>query len=53
MCPGDLVPELLNSLDLRQAWDDKWEPGRHAPDIANLKRAIEKLDEWISLNCCR
>jgi RHS repeat-associated protein len=39
-------------MNMRQAWDDKWQPGRHAKDIDNLKRAIEKLDEWIRSNCC-
>lgn len=36
---------------MRQAWDDKWLPGRHANDIANLDRGIQKLEEWIKQNC--
>ena len=37
---------------MRQAWDDKWQPGRHANDIRNLDRSIEKLQSWIDQNCC-
>ena len=37
--------------NMRQAWDDKWQPGRHAKDIDNLRRSLETLDEWIRCNC--
>jgi RHS repeat-associated protein len=36
---------------LRQDWDNKWSPGRHAGDIANLGRAIAKLEEFLAKNC--
>ena len=32
-------------------WDDQWQPGRHAKDIALLDRGIEKLEAWIKNNC--
>jgi len=41
----------IDCQNMRQAWDDKWQPGRHAADIANLGRAIAKLKHWISANC--
>jgi hypothetical protein len=37
--------------NLRQAWDDKWQPGRHLNDIENLDRGIRNLEEWIQRNC--
>ena len=37
--------------NLRQAWDDKWQPGRHRNDIENLDRSIKNLEEWIKGNC--
>lgn len=37
--------------DMRQNWDDKYMPGRHAGDISNLDRGIEKLTKWIAENC--
>jgi hypothetical protein len=40
-----------NCMNMRQQWDDKWHPGRHAKDIAELKRGLEKLEEWINRNC--
>ena len=36
---------------MRQAWDDRWMPGRHANDIANLDRSIANLEAWIKNNC--
>ncbi len=32
---------LQQCRNLRQSWDDKWFPGRHADDIAGLDRAIK------------
>ncbi|MEH6462281.1 hypothetical protein, partial [Chitinimonas sp. JJ19] len=37
--------------NMRQGWDDKWLPGRHADDILNLDRGIQKLEQWIADNC--
>jgi hypothetical protein len=37
--------------DMRQAWDDKWQPGRHVNDIANLARSISRLDFLIECFC--
>lgn len=37
--------------DMRQAWDDKWQPGRHAGDVENLNQGIKNLEEWIKCNC--
>jgi RHS repeat-associated protein len=37
--------------NMRQAWDDRWMPGRHANDIANLDRSIANLEAWIKQNC--
>jgi hypothetical protein len=37
--------------NMRQAWDDKWMPGRHANDIDNLDRSIQNLKNWIDQNC--
>jgi len=36
---------------MRQAWDDKWQPGRHAGDVENLNQGIKNLEEWIKCNC--
>jgi RHS repeat-associated protein len=36
---------------MRQTWDDKWYPGRHDGDIANLDRGIKDLRKWIWRNC--
>jgi hypothetical protein len=37
--------------NLRQAWDDKWLPGRHQKDIQNLDQGIKNLEDWIRRNC--
>ncbi len=37
--------------DMMQGWDDKWQPGRHAPDIQNLDRGIQNDENWIQKNC--
>lgn len=31
--------------NMRQAWANKWIPGRHANDIVNLDRGIQKLEQ--------
>ena len=31
--------------DMRQQWDDRWFPGKHATDIRNLNRGIRKLEK--------
>jgi RHS repeat-associated protein len=38
-------------MNMRQAWDNKWLPGRHAGDIQNLQASIQKLTSWIAANC--
>lgn len=37
--------------NMRQAWDDKWQPGRHADDIRLLDVAIRKLEDFLLNNC--
>ena len=37
--------------DLRQAWDDRWFPGRHAQEIKNWNRRVKNLEKWIEKNC--
>jgi hypothetical protein len=37
--------------DMRQAWDDKWLPGRHQQSINELSTSVKKLTEWIAKNC--
>jgi RHS repeat-associated protein len=37
--------------NMRQDWDNKWQPGRHDNDIANLDRSIQNLKQWIAQNC--
>ncbi len=53
--PCDLARwKLQRNIDcrrMRQEWDDKWQPGRHADDIANLDRSIKNLQDWIRKNC--
>ncbi len=46
---GDKCKDLKNMIeyhrkcgDLRQEWDDKYFPGRHAPDIAKERRLERK-----------
>jgi len=41
----------LQCMNMRQQWDDKWMPGRQAKDIADLKRGLKTLEEWIKRNC--
>ena len=41
----------IDCRNMRQAWDDKWMPGRHANDILQLDRNIERLKDWIAKNC--
>jgi RHS repeat-associated protein len=62
---SEQVPSGLNPCDsarwklnrntdcrnMRQAWDDKWSPGRHANDLKELDISIQKLKEWITKNC--
>ncbi len=36
---------------LREAWDRKWQPGRHQQNIDELDRAIQNLQDWISKHC--
>jgi RHS repeat-associated protein len=37
--------------NMRQAWDDKWQPGRHAGDLTNLDTSIARLKTFIANNC--
>ena len=36
--------------NMRQAWDDKWMPGRHQTNIDELDSGIAKLKKWIERN---
>ncbi|HET9386080.1 MAG TPA: DUF4150 domain-containing protein [Gemmatimonadales bacterium] len=36
---------------MRQDWDDKWQPGRHAQEIANIGRWITKLEKKVKALC--
>lgn len=36
---------------MRQEWDDKWMPGRHAADILNAKNAVNKAIKEIAKEC--
>lgn len=36
---------------MRKAWDDKYAPSQHAQPIAELDRAIEKLNIQIQNEC--
>jgi hypothetical protein len=37
--------------NMRQRWDDKWSPGGHANDIANLDRRIQTLKDRAAKYC--
>ncbi|MGU9646538.1 hypothetical protein ACV3J8_04440 [Salmonella enterica] len=37
--------------DMRQSWDDKWQPGRHANNISQLDVGINKLAKTIADKC--
>lgn len=37
--------------DMRQAWDDKWLPGRHQQAINELDASVKKLTSWVAKNC--
>jgi RHS repeat-associated protein len=41
----------LDCMIMRQAWDDRWMPGRHAQAIQELERGIIRLAEWHYHNC--
>ena len=41
----------MDCRNMRQAWDDKWMPGRQASDIQNLNQSIANLEAWIRKNC--
>ncbi|WP_339133389.1 MAG: RHS repeat-associated core domain-containing protein [Candidatus Electrothrix sp. GW3-4] len=47
-----LLQRNKDCRDMRQAWDDKWQPGRHQNDIDNLQRGIDKLQDKINRYCC-
>jgi RHS repeat-associated protein len=57
--PGLTVCELLrwklernrDCRRMRQNWDDKWQPGRHANDIMLLDRSIKTLLDKIRRTC--
>jgi RHS repeat-associated protein len=55
LSPCDLARwKLRRNMDcrnMRRAWDDKWQPGRHQNDIDNLVRGILNLEDWIRKNC--
>jgi hypothetical protein len=36
---------------MRQAWDNKWHPGRHRQAIADWDRAVKKLEKKIQEKC--
>jgi RHS repeat-associated protein len=46
-----LLQRKTDCRDLRWRWDEKYDRGRHANDIANLNRGIENDQEWIDKNC--
>lgn len=37
--------------EMRQDWDDKWQPGRHAQEIDNMSRWIGKLEKVVERVC--
>jgi len=37
--------------EMRQEWDDKWQPGRHAQEIDNMNRWIAKLERKVERDC--
>ncbi len=37
--------------DMRQDWDDRWQPGRHAEEIDNIGRWIVKLERIVERVC--
>jgi hypothetical protein len=41
----------IDCRDMRWTWDQKYDPGRHANDINNLSKGIEKDQDWIEKNC--
>jgi RHS repeat-associated protein len=47
-----LLQRNQDCRNMRQAWDDKWQPGRHEGDIRNLDKAIENLKQKIAKECC-
>jgi RHS repeat-associated protein len=41
----------IDCRDMRWTWDQKYDPGRHANDINNLSKGIQKDQDWIEKNC--
>ena len=46
-----LLQRKTDCRDLRWRWDEKYDPGRHANDIANLNQGIANDIAWIEKNC--
>jgi RHS repeat-associated protein len=41
----------IDCRDLRWRWDQNYDPGRHAINIANLNQGIQNDQNWIDRNC--
>ena len=46
-----MLERYRRCAELREAWDNKWNPGRHAADIWDAKRACNKALEQIKRQC--
>lgn len=46
-----LIQRAKDCQRMRQAWDDKWQPGRHAQEIAKLDREIRNLQKRLENRC--
>ncbi|WP_339133401.1 MAG: RHS repeat-associated core domain-containing protein [Candidatus Electrothrix sp. GW3-4] len=47
-----LLDQAENCRDLRQRWDDRWEPGRHKQAISDWNNRANKLRRKIARECC-
>ncbi len=47
-----LYQKTKRCVELRQAWDDKWSPGRHSTEIRNLTQRLSNLAAAIMRDCC-
>jgi RHS repeat-associated protein len=45
------VDTLKDCIERKQAWDNRWEPGRHKINIQQMKDELLNIDAWIKKFC--
>jgi type VI secretion system secreted protein VgrG len=46
------LQQAKDCRDLRQRWDDRWQPGRHEQAINDWNNRVNRLNRIIAQECC-